>query len=90
MKEDAEAFEQFRGRCLDHGFPWLRRQRLLHELLARRVVRVVIVVRRRRFRLLPIKWRINAFEKIYARTHTHARTHTNKEGSFEGEKVGWR
>lgn len=70
MKEDAEAFEQFRGRCLDHGFPWLRRQRLLHELLARRVVRVVIVVRRRRFRLLPIKWRINPFAKIHAYTRT--------------------
>lgn len=90
MKEDAEAFEQFRGRCLDHGFPWLRRQRLLHELLARRVVRVVIVVRRRRFRLLPIKWRINS-SHAHARTHTH--TSTQREGgtlSFEREKMGWR
>lgn len=51
MEELAEALEQFRSGGLDHSFPWPCGRRLLHELLARRVVRGVIVIRRRWLRL---------------------------------------
>ena len=58
MQEETEALEQFRRRCLDYSFSRSWWQGFLHQFLACRIVRRVIVVRGRRLRLGWIKWRI--------------------------------